>query len=77
MQLQFEFEFDFIMREERIRWQTNSLTRQIKLLAEDGQVERLHDGVFGAYDVGRWRWIGGRNDTLDRWQAVAAAQIGQ
>ncbi len=69
--IQMQFEFDFLLREERVRWQTNSLTRQVELLMEDGLVERCHDGVFGAYDVGRWRWTGG-SKTLDEWQAAAA-----
>ena len=53
---QTQFDLEFATPADRLRWQTNSLTRELKRLVGEGVVERLHDVPAPVGVVGKWRW---------------------
>lgn len=56
IKLQLEFGLDFATEEERRTWVKNSVLRRLKVLVENGVVERLHNSKSHTELVGRWRW---------------------
>lgn len=74
-ELQLEFKLDFDSGEEKALWQTNSVSRALKVLVDKGLVARLHDFSGGPNgEVGRWRWISDDDLSLDHLRAQAGAQ---
>lgn len=59
IKLQLEFGLDFTTEKECRTWVKNSVLRRLKVLVENGMVERLHDSKSHTELVGRWRWAGG------------------
>jgi hypothetical protein len=41
----------------RKRWYDNSFAKQLRVFAEQGLVERLHDPMDLSVEMGRWRWV--------------------
>jgi len=46
-------QLEFASPAERLRWQTNSMTRELKRLVDEGFVERLHQVPVPIGEVGR------------------------
>lgn len=59
-----ECQLEFASPAERLRWQTNSMTRELKRLVGEGLVERLHSVPAPIGEVGRWKYVGATASSL-------------
>ncbi len=57
-ELQVRFRLDFISWRDKVHWARNIVGKQLRKLAEQGVIERLHDPMANTGEVGSWRWKG-------------------
>jgi len=55
-ELQLRFGLAFDTAEDYREWYGGSVARQLRRLAAENLIERLHDPLLVAAEVGRWRW---------------------
>lgn len=55
-ELQLRFGLTFDTAEDYREWHRGSVARELRRLVAENLIERLHDPLLAAAEVGRWRW---------------------